>query len=103
MSDFMTSLIISLSCVGLILLFFFIWRKQFKDLKKVKGFIIVYIVLVIIVVGLATAVVILANDPNWDYLRKLTMWATVATLIWFGAWCSQYKMDKEEGIARKID
>lgn len=103
MSDLFTSIIISLGCLTILLMFFFIWKKQYKELKKVALFKWVFIIGVVIIIATAIVVAVKGNDPNFDYFRKILMIATAGTCIWYGAWCSQYKMDKEEGIARKID
>lgn len=103
MSDLAVAIVTALSCLGVLLLFFFIWLKQFKVLYKVIFFLFVYIALAGSSILLDIFMVVKADDPNFEWVRKLGMWVTVGACIWYGAWCSQYKMDKEEGIARKID
>lgn len=97
-----TSLIVALCCLGVMLLFFLVWRKQFNILRKMSAlFFIVYLIGVIAFFAIAIFSVAKAEDPNFDYLRNVLMITTAASCIWYGAWCSQYKMDEEEGIARK--
>lgn len=102
MSDFVSGLLVALCPVAVMFLFFFIWKKQAKELAKVKFFLIVSILLFAVTVILAAIVLIFNADPNYDWARKLIMWSAAAFCIWYAAWCSQYKMDKEEGISRKL-
>jgi hypothetical protein len=102
MSDLVLSLVLSISCLAVILLFYFIWRKQYQEIKKIYPlFRWVYTALVIIFISIAIMSVVKSDDYAFDYLRKVLCIETVATVIWYAAWTSQYKMDKEDGIAPK--
>jgi quinol-cytochrome oxidoreductase complex cytochrome b subunit len=97
-----TAWIVALCCLGVMLLFFLIWRKQYKELKKMRSpFFIVYIIGWLSFLVLAAVSVVNGEDPNFDWTYKSQMITVAITCIWYGAWCAQYKMDKSEGIARK--
>jgi hypothetical protein len=39
-----------------------------------------------------------ADDPNYDYLRKLLIWVAVASSIWAAAWSTGLMNNIEQGI-----
>lgn len=41
------------------------------------------------------------NDPNYDKFRWFVAIAAAIICIWVGAWCSQYRQDKNSGIEYK--
>ena len=103
MSDLMRSILVSGAPLLVMLLFFFIWRKQAKVLAKVILFFFVSIALFVCYIICMIVIIAFNADPNYDWVIKVALLFAVAFCIWYAAWCSQYKMDKEEGIARKLD
>lgn len=39
-----------------------------------------------------------ADDPNYDYLRKLVIWVAVASSIWAAAWSTGLMNNISQGI-----
>lgn len=103
MSDLMRSILVSGIPLLIMIAFFFTWKKQAKVLAKVTLFLAVSIALFVCYIICMIVMIAFSADPNYDWVMKVGLFFAVAFLCWYAGWCSQYKMDKEEGIARKID
>jgi hypothetical protein len=101
-SDSLVAIVMTAACLLVMLLFYFIWKKQYKEMKTIYPFFYwSYIVMWVIWIVVAIVVLVKAEYPDFDGWRWALCIGTALASAWYGGWTSQYKMDKSEGIAPK--
>lgn len=88
-----------IGCLATILLFHFAWAQYlFMNWSNNLLFTLVDAVLFAGFIGTALGAYTQADDPNYEYLRKIFIALTVASSIWAAAWSTGLMNNIQQGI-----
>lgn len=89
----------SLGCLATILLFHFAWADYlFTNWNTSFFFTLVDAILFVGFLGTTITAYVKADDPNYDYLRKVYIGLAVASSIWAAAWSTGLMNNISQGI-----